>query len=1555
MSLSASRLPNNVVAPHAPLTAEPTAPASFAHSPARTPQAEGDSQLAGLYATSLLAGRGTIGALGQQPVEPIPPRSTYGQWRQHLASLLQAPDFTSWARQNNIDLSQPIRFFPPSATIQGFASMTVKPPAGEASAAPNPSTYFGAFVGSAAHTLPLSWPLIMQAASVLANGQVTVSAPTGSAATVREVAAFYGETLPSSESAVTERVAQLQQQQAFGEQPDNTDTLEHQQGQMGDLNNRNTFSNKVIDPLLSSLVSGAEGDALARSLENTSMPVDPSSSYYREQGMTPGATVSLKRFIEDNGWLMPTTLDELRNLYRSATSATPASPLYGDLGGALSWPVPPSKKDQLASYYHPLQMVPRGEQHGLFNQLTRNLVLDKSTLARPRRVIEDIVNSKAGQDLGKALQHKHGTIPGESGVRDWLLAALQLSLDQETLLDRSGHSARNTVAGFNLASPEHIGKHPSTITQALAEHLQGLQRTSAEFAPVATHLLLAHRAPAFLVKDIPASITYGSHSWLSLTVAVARLEAKAPGSTALMTYAQVMQQADLAPITAQEQAVEYTAQHTALTDWGVANGIIAVNAKDEYSQAQMTTVRTAFAKQIEELSSASNTFATDMPTRRELAIQALKKAYGEDIDYEKPCIESETKAQDRDDVGPHSIVDIYLNRGFEGALGRGWRSTDPSVPIDRLKVSRDLPNIDEVFAKAFPAYASNMEKAIGTQVKHLIATLPLEDRRNIEQGKLDIFKEVRVKTDNFGVVTKHTVPHNNSLLLRLERNGAANVYEINLQQNTIRKREDKQNVVPGERVEGTRAGITASEYPRVVPEGRYAATMTDEKPQADASIPNSYASDRTAYIGAALVKSADIRGFEGQARGQTTFESRQPFYKKSREFLLNLVPLYSAVKNFQAGNIGEGILDLALDAFGFLVGAGAAAKGAKALQAGATAAARIGRAARIIGRAAIGSLNPLDGVGALLSNLLRGGKKGSLQAYRLLRGNADSYDLLKASKHYDASAVGTFKIEDTIVEGPAVLTQGKWHAFDTFSGQPYGKALDDFQPSIRASETQLARWAPSAPTISKQSSRIREDWSALVKQHKAAPDPEDFLRGYNEGDPRTIAGYRSDMKSQDVMKLATTRQLTPAEIGTLVRQEERLAVQHGFKGVSRFYESISAAGGSFIPAPQVFYLSQTNPLSQGQCAALSRLMASAMEQGTETTLIGNLFTAAANPTAPASRRFISQLTDVQKQLTSPTLFHAGKPRRQLSHTALLDELSNADGPKTLMISTPGHAMTAGVVGEGLNRKFYFYDPNFGLATFTSPQAMKRGLEKVFTDKHLPVQYRTHSSDPRRLEFEVSVSDDSWKRTTSIPDSTVKELTEKPLSIKLGAAPDSPPRASKPKDLPPDSGTPLAPVKSEVFMGQSHTLTDRTSILKTDGLSDCSAVVVLSNLQDGIYQKRTLVHLTGSNLEQPVNNARDGFAWLDEMKNDLAHGGKVIFVGGSETRSVVGVAGAIGQTDKHGRQPLLELLQRKDISATYASSVGVEVHPDGTFKLRDDDGAGVFDAKKVKDILDFAKD
>ncbi|WP_306493261.1 DUF6543 domain-containing protein [Pseudomonas sp. W4I3] len=180
----------------------------------------------------------------------------------------------------------------------------------------------------------------------------------------------------------------------------------------------------------------------------------------------------------------------------------------------------------------------------------------------------------------------------------------------------------------------------------------------------------------------------------------------------------------------------------------------------------------------------------------------------------------------------------------------------------------------------------------------------------------------------------------------------------------------------------------------------------------------------------------------------------------------------------------------------------------------------------------------------------------------------------------------------------------------------------------------------------------------------------------------------------------------------------------------------------------------------------------------------------------------------------------------------------------------------------------------------------------------------------------------------------------------------PPKAkAEAKDDAPIVPTVAAHPVVDVLMGESHTVQDGQSILTTRSLSDCSALVVLSDLKDGVYQKRTMMHLTGSNLEFGLCSG-DVYEHLEALDRSLNRGGKVILVGGSQSQSVVGVATTVGQ-EYNGKKPLLDLLKKPGVEAVIAGSVGVTVKPDGTFTLLEGTGNGVFDAKKVKDVFDFA--
>jgi hypothetical protein len=155
----------------------------------------------------------------------------------------------------------------------------------------------------------------------------------------------------------------------------------------------------------------------------------------------------------------------------------------------------------------------------------------------------------------------------------------------------------------------------------------------------------------------------------------------------------------------------------------------------------------------------------------------------------------------------------------------------------------------------------------------------------------------------------------------------------------------------------------------------------------------------------------------------------------------------------------------------------------------------------------------------------------------------------------------------------------------------------------------------------------------------------------------------------------------------------------------------------------------------------------------------------------------------------------------------------------------------------------------------------------------------------------------------------------------------------------------------VEMGYSVTLHGCNTTLSTRSLSDCSALAVLSDWNGQTYGTRTLMHLTGSNLENGLADC-DAFELLGKLKDSLARGGKVILVGGVNSQSDVGLAVTLGQSDRAGNQPLLNLLKIQDVSITLAGASGIDVKADGTFTLRTDIGRGVLNKDAVNTVLEF---
>ncbi|WP_112195430.1 dermonecrotic toxin domain-containing protein [Pseudomonas sp. LG1E9] len=168
---------------------------------------------------------------------------------------------------------------------------------------------------------------------------------------------------------------------------------------------------------------------------------------------------------------------------------------------------------------------------------------------------------------------------------------------------------------------------------------------------------------------------------------------------------------------------------------------------------------------------------------------------------------------------------------------------------------------------------------------------------------------------------------------------------------------------------------------------------------------------------------------------------------------------------------------------------------------------------------------------------------------------------------------------------------------------------------------------------------------------------------------------------------------------------------------------------------------------------------------------------------------------------------------------------------------------------------------------------------------------------------------------------------------------------------PRPDAPVKPPTVYVPAGASETLEGGNAVLSTRGLSDCSALIVLTDLRNGVFQKRTLMHLLGSNVENGLGSL-SASRELAKLEQSLGSDAKVIFVGGSNSKSVVGMATVLGQT-VDGRQPLLDIVKKPGVSSSLASATAIDVNPDGTFQLVTEDGTqGVLSKQMAEDVFGF---
>lgn len=1159
---------------------------------------------------------------------------------------------------------------------------------------------------------------------------------------------------------------------------------------IGNARNLHTLS-QALHKIAKTLGHNASPPAVSNALKTTAMEIHPHSSFPTQ----PDTLVTLESFIRGIGLGLPTNHFSLTALADAVSERALANP-FGDFGGALSWPAPLSPDDQQTLHTAALQYIKdhtnsseTGNGQGILELLNDNKPLSGDAKTDPVKAFESMVNGPTGQALGRAMRAVIKGFDTDISIHDYLLVLINRNLNPEALTNPQ----RNKVAGFDLAQSAHWGLHPSAVVEALVKHLIERGLAGPEMAKVAAMILLAQAAPAFLVKGIPDNVTYGSPAWTRLEIAVATQEAESPGSAMTMGFDEIMIKAEKAAQA--DPAVTELAQQTALVDWGVVNGLIKRKDDKQYTNQELDQLRTQYNREFAEQIDAQALANAEIPNRKDIALAKLKERFGEGIPFEQPLLKLQTSGHQSTAMplydpnlrpeGYFSMLDIAMmeNRHYT------WTTEDPRIPLAEINDNPVL-GVNAAFKQHFDEAIASRKKGLSATVRHLISKLPLDQRKDLEYGKLRFFHESEYRIN----LTDKTLLHKYSTFsIKTERDGVSSVYEVDIQKGTITK------LGSGNHYDETRYGPGSRQIHRTeFRPTRYSQENQKENTGDTSVTPKSFSSDRSTYIADAFVEHLDIDNADvvKAAKGSTQLDKQFEAQDRAANFFLDLIPLRSAIVNFINGNYVAGALDLTMDVMGFLTaGAATAAKLVKVGAITASAATKLAKGARVIGAATVSAFNPLGGADDVVFGgvrLLGKSPRALAKGIQILRGTSDSYGLLKSlSNQYDVAAIGSYKVGETKMHTAAVFNDGQWYRYDPVKAQPYGAPLENFTPSVAASGGEIkgltesattewfASWWGSPPPAAQPDPNYAEKFTNLkadalktdpdgfhlglnsrtppsiegystslnVEQLKRlalqanpsaqelgrlkrriddleelpntfytkmeslkAFEADSFKQGYKAGTPDSIKGYRPGLRIPQLQELALQPGLTTQEMGCLYRQVEKRAIELNLSLAKHFSENIKTAGGTFIPMPQGFYLSQVSPISGGQCAVFANSMAYAIQEGKQATLLENLFTVMANPEHPATLVFQQNMQRFQAKLRHD--FHVGQYKQQQTAAEIIEQLANASTSTSLMIGNTTHGITAGVVINGGKKEWFYFDPNFGLATFNSEASMRAGIESA---------------------------------------------------------------------------------------------------------------------------------------------------------------------------------------------------------------------------------------------------
>lgn len=259
---------------------------------------------------------------------------------------------------------------------------------------------------------------------------------------------------------------------------------------------------------------------------------------------------------------------------------------------------------------------------------------------------------------------------------------------------------------------------------------------------LATHLLLSGIAPEFLIRDIPASLSYmNSQRWVRLKQVVLYIESRLPGVTRLMSFEH------LASLTKGPAPADFykflrgDACASIVVDWAVARGLVQRDAECPvtlYDTATMKKADSAFRKHNRLMRGFYyHAFLREFATPTSVAQGDLRKVFVDNTHLEDKVLSIPASSGDTP-AALYSLSDLHLAGKLAGDM-QGWQSSSEPVPLASLRTSfAQLGKVTSLFHAALGARLKQMKDAHIALIKEALCRLPLAQRQDIEGHSLEL-------------------------------------------------------------------------------------------------------------------------------------------------------------------------------------------------------------------------------------------------------------------------------------------------------------------------------------------------------------------------------------------------------------------------------------------------------------------------------------------------------------------------------------------------------------------------------------------------------------------------------------------------------------------------------------------------------------------------------------------------------------------------------------------------------------------------------------------------